>query len=132
MARPKKAIDEKKVLAEARRFSTYEEIAEAVGCSVDTLSRRFADVIEKGHTHARRSLRGKQFDLAMNGHTGMLVWLGKQYLGQTDRADHRHEHKVDYGVMRVAESPDVTDWEALAKQQQAVMGGGGNGRKTAN
>jgi len=124
MARPKKAIDEKKVLAEARRFSTYEEIAEAVGCSVDTLSRRFADVIEKGHTHARRSLRGKQFDLAMNGHTGMLVWLGKQYLGQTDRADHRHE--------QVAESPDVTDWEALAKQQQAVMGGGGNGRKTAN
>ena len=33
----------------------------------------------------RGSLRVKQFELAMHGNPTMLVWLGKQELGQTDR-----------------------------------------------
>ena len=33
----------------------------------------------------RGSLRAKQFELAMRGNPTMLVWLGKQELGQSDR-----------------------------------------------
>lgn len=29
-------------------------------------------------------LRQKQFEMAMNGDVRMLIWLGKQYLGQKD------------------------------------------------
>jgi len=32
-------------------------------------------------------LRLTQFDKAMSGQTSMLIWLGKQYLGQSDKAE---------------------------------------------
>jgi hypothetical protein len=32
----------------------------------------------------RIELRKKQWELAMGGDTKMLIWLGKQYLGQKD------------------------------------------------
>lgn len=32
-------------------------------------------------------LRKKQIQLAMQGNLGMLVWLGKQYLGQSDKQE---------------------------------------------
>jgi len=125
MARPKKNIDEKKVLEEAQRFSTYEEIAEQVGCSADTLSRRFADTIEKGHTYARRSLRGKQYDLAMKGNVTMLIWLGKQYLGQTDKAYQDIKHSG--GVMIVESQKDENEWLAIMAERRAAISDG-NGR----
>ena len=44
----------------------------------------------------RGSLRAKQFELAMLGNPTMLIWLGKQELGQTDRQQlsgyFEHEH----------------------------------------
>lgn len=35
------------------------------------------------------SLRRKQFELALAGDRTMLIWLGKQYLGQADKMDQR-------------------------------------------
>ncbi len=35
----------------------------------------------------RASLRRLQFKSAEAGNTGMLIWLGKQYLGQADKVD---------------------------------------------
>jgi hypothetical protein len=66
------------------------DIALIVGCSVDTLERRFADVIETGRADVRKSLRRKQVELAMKGDRTMLIWLGKQLLGQRD--EQRLEH----------------------------------------
>ena len=37
------------------------------------------------------SLRAKQVQLALDGDRCMLVWLGKQWLGQKDRLDHAVE-----------------------------------------
>jgi hypothetical protein len=37
--------------------------------------------LEKGNSQ----LLGKQFKMAMDGDRGMLIWLGKNRLGQTDR-----------------------------------------------
>ena len=33
------------------------------------------------------ALRRKQFDVAMQGNVQMLIWLGKQYLEQSDTQD---------------------------------------------
>ena len=33
------------------------------------------------------ALRKKQFDVAMQGNVQMLIWLGKQYLEQSDTQD---------------------------------------------
>lgn len=32
-------------------------------------------------------LAGKQFEVAMQGNVSMLIWLGKQWLGQRDKED---------------------------------------------
>jgi hypothetical protein len=37
-------------------------------------------------------LRAAQFRLALDGNTAMLIWLGKQYLGQTDKHETKNEH----------------------------------------
>ncbi len=37
----------------------------------------------------RATLRKKQFDMAMGGDRSMLQWLGKNYLGQSDRPPER-------------------------------------------
>jgi AraC-like DNA-binding protein len=88
MGRPRLKIDPGIVEKMAAILCTMEEMASILGCSVDTLERRFADVIERGRSQGNMSIRRKQYDLAMEGHAGMLIWLGKQRLGQRDRIDY--------------------------------------------
>lgn len=68
---------------------TDEEIAAWFGVSTRTIERRrksrvFADTIERGKAKGRISLRRAQLKMLENGSATMGVWLGKQYLGQTD------------------------------------------------
>jgi len=90
MARPLLDIDPDQVKLLAGIGCPMTDIALIVGCSVDTLERRFADVIETGRADVRKSLRRKQVELAMKGDRTMLIWLGKQLLGQRD--EQRLEH----------------------------------------
>ena len=96
MGRPRKMVDEQAILKLASKGRTLTEIAAYCGVSDDTISRRFAEVIKRGRSLMRGSLRAKQFELAMRGNPTMLVWLGKQELGQTDRQQlsghFEHEH----------------------------------------
>ena len=85
--RPLANVDARQVEALASICCSQEEIGLIVGCSVDTLHRRFAEVIEIGMARACAGLRRQQFKQAMNGNTGMLVWLGKQLLKQRDKSD---------------------------------------------
>jgi len=91
MARPLKVIDAAEVVRLASIMCTQEEMALVLDCSVDTLQRRFAAAIEKGQAIARASLRRKQWDLAQDGDRTMLVWLGKQWLGQQDKQTVEHQ-----------------------------------------
>lgn len=87
MARPRKQIDADLVRSLAEIQCTHEEIAHVVGCSVDTLTRRgFADLINKAREDGKSSLRRQQYKLALDGNPTMLIWLGKQYLGQSDKS----------------------------------------------
>jgi len=82
--RPELEIDPKVVAGMAFVGGTNIEIAEFLGCSVDVLERRFADVLRKKRASIRLRLRRAQLRLAMEGNATMLIWLGKQYLGQSD------------------------------------------------
>lgn len=44
----------------------------------------FEEAFDRYAADGRLSIRRKQFEMAMAGDRSMLVWLGKQYLGQTD------------------------------------------------
>lgn len=76
---------------------TAEEIAGVLGMSTDTLGRRlvergyanFADIQERHSAEGKASLRRAQWQKAQAGNPTMLIWLGKQYLGQRDQVDTR-------------------------------------------
>lgn len=86
MPRHKLPIDADQVEKLAAIMCTMKEIASVVKCSVDTLERRFADIIEKGRDRGKMSLKRKQYEVAMSGNVSMLIWLGKQHLGQKDKS----------------------------------------------
>lgn len=76
---------------------TGEEIASVLDISYDTLTRRideeygvtFAEYYAKHSAKGKVSLRRKQFEVATKGkgNVPMLIFLGKQYLGQADKKE---------------------------------------------
>lgn len=70
---------------------TQEEIATALDVGDATLSRflakhkRAREAYEAGVRVNTTSLRRRQFEVAMDGNVTMLIWLGKQHLGQRDK-----------------------------------------------
>ena len=50
-------------------------------------------------------LRRKQWQVAMEGNVQMLIWLGKNILGQKDVADSKWENPID-GVVFIDENGD--------------------------
>ncbi len=87
MARPLIEIDENDVEKLAQMQCTMKEIAAFFDCSVDTLERRFAEVIRKGREKGRITLRRLQWQAAQKGNVTMMIWLGKQMLGQSEKQE---------------------------------------------
>lgn len=87
MARPKKEISEEQVIKLAEINCSYSEMAAVLGCDESTLTRRFAQVIQKGREGGKMSLKRKQYEVAMSGNVSMLIWLGKQTLGQSEKVE---------------------------------------------
>jgi len=89
VGRPRKLIDYIMVKNLAECACTVEEIASYLNISHDTLSRNahFKEVYQEGLHKCRRSLRRIQYDAAMAGDRTMLVWLGKQLLGQKEKQE---------------------------------------------
>ena len=93
MGRPEIEIDWKTVDKLCLIQCTAEEIASVLGCSSDTIERRckkeyeitFAEYIRQKAQGGKASLRRKQWSAADGGNVTMLIWLGKQYLGQADK-----------------------------------------------
>jgi hypothetical protein len=96
--RPRVEIDIDKLRNMVRIQCTAGECAGVFECSVDTLDRRlkeegyggFADFYKRYSDEGKSSLRRAQWKAAQNGNATMLVWLGKQMLGQRDKQDFDH------------------------------------------
>lgn len=85
MARPVvHELDIRQIKELAEIQCTMGEIASVMGCSVDTLERRYAEVIKEGRDHGKSSLRRMQYKKALEGNPTMLIWLGKHYLDQKE------------------------------------------------
>jgi hypothetical protein len=85
MARPKLDIDATEVYKLAKFHCTNKEIAEFFSCSVDTITDRFPEELRKGRAEGKHVLRKLQWAAAGKGNVAMLIWLGKQYLMQSDQ-----------------------------------------------
>jgi len=71
----------------ARIGRTVSEIAAMAGVSESTMQRHFDTQLKSGRGSLRRSLRKAQVDRALAGSDTMLIWLGKQYLGQAEKTE---------------------------------------------
>lgn len=90
IGRPRKVVDADMVERLAGIGCTSQEIASACECSKATIERRFASVLEKGRDDLKESLRRMQYKSANGGNVTMQIWLGKQYLAQSDKRETDH------------------------------------------
>lgn len=100
------------------------EIAAELNIDVKTLTNKlkqdplFAAVYERADDRGRSILRRRQFVKAVDGDNTMLIWLGKNRLGQKDRIEDTGRtdrlDEVVAAIFGVAAKPPV-DPEAAAK-----------------
>jgi hypothetical protein len=89
MGRPLKQIDEKQVEELASIDCTNDEIAAVMGCSADTIERRFAGAIKRGRENGKASLKRQLWKSAMGGRDAVLIFLAKNRLGYADKVDNQ-------------------------------------------
>ena len=101
MGRPKFLWDEKRVAQfnslMGIDFVTEASVCEVLGCGKSTLQDfvkatygvTFQQLKKQKRQGMKLKLAGKQYELAMRGSVPMAIWLGKQWLGQSDKMDQK-------------------------------------------
>lgn len=89
-------------------------IAEILGCHLETIKREFKKdesvfcaAYNKGLADTKQKLAEKQIQLALSGHAGMLIWLGKQLLGQKDKIETESEDSLDGKIVLLGFDPNA-------------------------
>jgi DNA-binding CsgD family transcriptional regulator len=85
VARAKKDIDEDRVAQMAYDGASDREIGDILGCDHKTVANRFSPLLRKKRAERRLDLRRVQTEIAKQGNAVLLIWLGKQELGQVDK-----------------------------------------------
>jgi hypothetical protein len=103
MGRPRLEIDYEILKKLCVLQCTLEEIAGWFEVSPDTIERRikeqygvtFAEYYAKASMRGKIHIRRKQMQVAKSGNVTMLIWLGKQYLGQKENPAPQVEDEFD-------------------------------------
>ena len=85
VGRPKLELDRELIGRLASIHCSVDEIALILNCGRDTIYRHYMDVVEEGRAKGKMGLRRRQWEVANEGNPTMLVWLGKNWLNQTDQ-----------------------------------------------
>jgi hypothetical protein len=109
--RPLADIDWDKVDSMCKIQCTGDEIASVLDLSYDTLQRAckrekgmsFADYLPQKAMAGKASLRRVQWKAATGGNSTMMVWLGKNVLGQTDKSTIDHNVNDITGIRLVSD-----------------------------
>ena len=80
----KKVVDPDEVYRLAEIGCSIEEMSNFFGVSRETLKYNFMPYMLRAESELHTKIRNKQIEVALNGHPTMLIWLGKQFLGQSD------------------------------------------------
>lgn len=80
----KRVIPPDEVYKLACLYCSYQEIADWFNIPRETLKYNFRDLIQKGYNSTKQGLRRAQIEVAMKGNVTMLIFLGKNLLGQSD------------------------------------------------
>lgn len=111
---PRKEIDFNEFEKLCSIMCTLEEVAGWFGVSEDTIEKRVKEHYGMNFTDARKihgskikaSLRRKQISMALEGDRGMLIWLGKNLLGQKDTREYSLETEKQGEKLIIDFGPD--------------------------
>jgi len=104
MGRPRKHnINKEEFEQLCSLYCTLVDVAGWFKCSEDTIERfvykqyktTFADIMKRFASKTTASIRRKQIHLALEGDRYLLIWLGKQYLGQSDKIESNVNQTVE-------------------------------------
>ena len=84
IGRNKVVIPEEEVAQLSQYHCTNKEMADFYGVPLQTFMDNFRDIIDKNRIITKQRLRKAQLDLALKGDRVMLIWLGKNILGQAE------------------------------------------------
>tara|TARA_R100001440_G_scaffold40147_1_gene59807 strand:- start:600 stop:902 length:303 start_codon:yes stop_codon:yes gene_type:complete len=85
MARPTKYNIKGEEVQKLSKFGmTNIEIADFFGCDESLIRKSYSEYLTKGRAEMKLRLRQLQWKSAEKGNAVMLIWLGKQILGQSD------------------------------------------------
>ena len=87
MARPKREIDEKRVAELGFDGCSTRTIGQLLGVPESTIRGRFRALLDKKRAERKYAIRKAQFELALAGNATMLIWLGKNILGQSNQGN---------------------------------------------
>jgi len=112
MSRPLIEIDWDQVDRMCEYHCTGEEQAGILGIDYDTLNAAckrergvgFSDYFKQKASGGKMSLRRRQFTSAMDGNSTMLVWLGKNWLGQSDQPEPEAQDLPPIVIERASEA----------------------------
>ena len=100
MGRKSINIDPDQVRTLARLSCSYEEIADVLKIGRSTFAKKLKEektireAYDRGKSEGTVSLKRAQFDIAVAGNTAMLIWLGKNRLGQADKIESKNETEI--------------------------------------
>ena len=84
IGRNKSVIPEEEVAQLSQYHCTNKEMADFYNVPLQTFMDNFRDIIDKNRIVTKQRLRKTQLDLALKGDKTMLIWLGRNILGQTE------------------------------------------------
>jgi hypothetical protein len=84
VGRNKVVIPEDQVAQLSEYHCTNKEMADFFDVPLQTFMDNFRDIITKHRIITKQRLRKKQIEVALSGDKTMLIWLGKQMLGQSE------------------------------------------------
>ena len=114
-----KVLDQIEKLASV--MCTLQEIGDIIGCSHDTIQRNqeAKEAIKRGVANAKNTIRKTQFDIATKLNSSiMAMWLGKVYLGQTDKIQTNDDNAPlpIYDIIEHEETKEVIELKELKNE----------------
>jgi hypothetical protein len=79
----------------AARFWTNVEIAAFFGVDEGTIRKGYSEILTKGREIGKGKLRDLQWRAAEKGNAALLIWRGKQYLGQSEKVNFADEELLN-------------------------------------
>ena len=103
--RPRKEIDWQR-LDDIIVWASQEYCAEQLNISIETLATAikqryglsFPEYKNKRREPLKINLLVKQYEVAMRGNVSMLIWLGKQHLGQSDKVEEKSSNAISISI----------------------------------